>query len=154
MINVVLYKPEIPGNTGNIGRTSLALGFRLILIKPYGFDLSEKSVRRAGLDYWKYVDLVEYDSFADFLSTETPQERQLYFFSKFGKKLINKERKYSEKVFLIYGQETKGLPPEISEKYNNSLYQIPINQDKVRSLNLSNAVAISSFWVKSHQDQN
>ena len=86
--SVVLIAPEIPGNTGSIGRTCVALDLRLILIKPYGFDLSEKAVRRAGLDYWKYADITEYDSWSDFIDGEKPSRESLLFFENATGKLV------------------------------------------------------------------
>ena len=91
LLNIVLHRPDIPGNTGSIGRTCVALGARLILIKPYGFEITEKALRRAGLDYWKHIDLREYDSFEDFYENEQPTNESMHFFSRFSKPLIMKK---------------------------------------------------------------
>jgi tRNA (cytidine/uridine-2'-O-)-methyltransferase len=145
--------PDIPGNTGSIGRTSLALQARLILIKPYGFDISEKAIRRAGLDYWKFVDLKEYDHFQDFLEGEgfgqTPTEKEkqrLSFFTKWG------EQSYLDHTFhkgdyLIFGSETKGLPQEVTNAYKEQTLHFPMLTTHIRSLNLSNAATAASYEV-------
>ena len=88
LFNIVLHRPDIPGNTGSIGRTCVALGARLILIKPYGFEITEKALRRAGLDYWKHVDLREYEAFDEFLEKEDPKQNSLHFFSRFSNKTV------------------------------------------------------------------
>jgi tRNA (cytidine/uridine-2'-O-)-methyltransferase len=139
---IVLFAPEIPGNTGSIGRTCLALNIRLILIKPYGFDLDEKAVRRAGLDYWKHVNLTEYESFDDFFEQEKPEH--LYFLSKFAKTSYF-DAEFKENSYLIFGRETKGLPDYIPEKYPNDLYKLPMFSEHVRSLNLSNAATAVAY---------
>ncbi|HLE12603.1 MAG: tRNA (uridine(34)/cytosine(34)/5-carboxymethylaminomethyluridine(34)-2'-O)-methyltransferase TrmL [Bdellovibrionales bacterium RIFOXYD12_FULL_39_22] len=136
--NVVLYRPEIPGNTGTIGRSCLALNARLILIRPYGFDLSEKSVRRAGLDYWKYVQLTEYDSWEDFMASEKPTTSQLFFLSTKAQKNYY-HAAFSPSSYLVFGQETKGLPKSLFEEFPSQFFKIPMYSDKVRSLNLANA---------------
>ncbi|MBT7610216.1 MAG: tRNA (cytidine(34)-2'-O)-methyltransferase [Bacteriovoracaceae bacterium] len=139
---IVLYAPEIPGNTGSIGRTCLALDIRLILIKPYGFDLDEKAVRRAGLDYWKHVDLVEYESFDDFFEKEQPEH--LYFMTKFAEKSYF-DADFRENSYLIFGRETKGLPDFVPEKYPDDSYKLPMFSEHVRSLNLSNAATAVAY---------
>lgn len=141
---IVLFAPEIPGNTGSIGRTCVALDIELILIKPYGFDLSEKAVRRAGLDYWKYVKLKEYDSFEDFLGGEKPKEDKLIFFE-------NNEKQnyfcanYDKDCYLIFGPETKGLPDSLRSTYADRFFELPMYSDKIRSLNLSNTVTTAAY---------
>lgn len=142
--NIVLVNPEIPGNTGSIGRTCVALDLQLILIKPYGFDLSEKAVRRAGLDYWKYVPLKEYDSFEDFLAGENPPRERLFLFSKFGKKNYF-QAAFGEGCYLIFGSETKGLPQYLRNEYEDQTLFLPMYSDKIRSLNLSNAATAVAF---------
>jgi tRNA (cytidine/uridine-2'-O-)-methyltransferase len=144
--NIVLVSPEIPGNTGSIGRTALALNFRLILIHPLGFDLDEKKVRRAGLDYWKDVDLVEYNSWEEFLSSEGPNTDNLFFFSKTGKKVYY-HQEFPQNSYLIFGSETKGLPPSFFEKYEEKMLSLPIFNKAVRSLNLSNVATAVCFEV-------
>ncbi|MBP9674795.1 MAG: tRNA (cytidine(34)-2'-O)-methyltransferase [Bacteriovoracaceae bacterium] len=146
MLNIVLVAPEIPGNTGSIGRTCLALGASLCLIKPYGFDLSEKAVRRAGLDYWKYLKVKEFENFADFLEKENPSNNSLFFFSKKAEKNYFSTH-YPENCYLIFGSETKGLPEDFFVKYSENFLSIPMFSDKVRSLNLSNAVTAVAYEV-------
>ena len=141
---LVLYAPEIPGNTGSIGRTCVALGLELILIKPYGFDLSEKAVRRAGLDYWKHVQIKEFESWSDFLEKEKPKREQLIFFEN----NVNQnfyQANYSENCYLIFGAETKGLPKEIYENYFDRMYHLPMFSEHIRSLNLSNAATTAAY---------
>lgn len=140
---IVLYNPEIPGNTGSIGRTCLALNMELILIKPLGFDLSEKAVRRAGLDYWKYVSLKEYDNFEEFLSIEKPHNRMV-FFTKTAQKCFY-EVDTSHIDYFVFGSETKGLPSSIFETYAKDLVSLPMFSDKVRSLNLSNVATAVAY---------
>lgn len=142
MFNIVLYSPEIPGNTGSIGRTCIALQIRLILIKPLGFDLSEKAIRRAGLDYWKYVDLTVYENFQQYLFKENPAS--LFFFSKTSSQFYF-SAPFKEGCHLIFGSETKGLPPEILTIYSNQTYSLPMYSDKVRSLNLSNVATTVAY---------
>lgn len=122
----------------------MALGLRLILIKPLGFSLDEKSVRRAGLDYWKYVDLCEYDSFADFLANEKVSSENMYFFSKGGKKSYY-EMNFQKDGYLIFGSETKGLPPNFLDTYPERFFTLPMYSDKIRSLNLSNAATAAAY---------
>ena len=142
--SIVLYAPEIPGNTGSIGRTCLALNIDLILIKPYGFDLSEKSVRRAGLDYWKYVRLTEFESFEDFIQEKSPTGENLFFFSKTGEKNYF-EAPFKKECYLIFGSETKGLPNKILEEYREDTYKLPMFNEHVRSLNLSNVATAVGY---------
>ncbi|MBD66382.1 MAG: tRNA (uridine(34)/cytosine(34)/5-carboxymethylaminomethyluridine(34)-2'-O)-methyltransferase TrmL [Halobacteriovoraceae bacterium] len=142
--NIVLVAPEIPGNTGSIGRTCVALGLRLILIHPFGFDLSEKAVRRAGLDYWKFVDLKEYHSFEEFLEHEAPLRSQLYFFENHQEQHIY-QAEFSENSYLIFGSETKGLAQEIYQDYKDRMYALPMFSENIRSLNLSNAATTVAY---------
>lgn len=140
--NIVLHAPDIPGNTGSIGRTCVALGLRLILIKPYGFDLSEKAVRRAGLDYWKHIELSEYDSWDDFITSESPEN--LIFFSKTGAKNYY-EAPYKENCYLVFGSETKALPIELMEEHKEKLFCLPQYSEHIRSLNLSNVATAAAY---------
>lgn len=139
-----MYAPDIPGNTGSIGRTCVALGLRLILIKPYGFELTEKAVRRAGLDYWKYVDITEYETFDAFVSSEVSDTSKLLFFENDVEKNFY-QADYSEECYLVFGSETKGLPKPYYEKYKKQMYEIPMFSDKIRSLNLSNAATAVTY---------
>lgn len=142
--NIVLFAPDIPGNTGSIGRTCLALGLRLILIKPYGFELTEKAVRRAGLDYWKDVELTEYNSYEEFIEVEKPELTQLHFFTKTTDKSYF-EAEFKKECYLVFGSETKGLPKNIFETYPQNLVTLPMFSEKVRSLNLSNAATAAAY---------
>ncbi|MEE9372148.1 MAG: tRNA (cytidine(34)-2'-O)-methyltransferase [Saprospiraceae bacterium] len=138
-MDIVLIEPEIPNNTGNIGRLSLATGCRLHLIKPYGFEINGSRVKRAGLDYWKYVNLKEYESFGSFLDQNNPSS--FAFYSSRAKKNYL-ELKYQENTFLIFGKESVGLPPNLINDNPYDLYKIPLEGKHVRSLNLANAVSI------------
>lgn len=142
MMKIVLVAPEIPGNTGSIGRTCVALGLELILIKPYGFELSEKAVRRAGLDYWKHVKLKEYDSFIEFLENEKPQS--LLFFEK-GYEKLHYEAPFQQNSYLVFGAETCGFPAEIEKRYQDKFYSLPMYSDQIRSLNLSNVATSVAY---------
>ena len=141
---IVLVAPEIPGNTGSIGRTAVALDLELILIKPLAFDIDEKAVRRAGLDYWKYVKLKIYESFDDFLEEEKPETEKLFLFSRFATKTIF-ETKISKDSYLIFGSETKGLPIEVKDKFASQLITLPMNSEHIRSLNLANAATAAAY---------
>ncbi|MBL6991208.1 MAG: tRNA (cytidine(34)-2'-O)-methyltransferase [Bacteriovoracaceae bacterium] len=141
---IVLYAPVIPGNTGSIGRTCVGLNAELILIKPYGFDLSEKSVRRAGLDYWKYVQLKEFDSFDHFLKVENPLPNNLFFFSKSSTSTYY-QANFQRGCYLIFGSETTGLPSDLFSQYKTNFFKIPMYSDKIRSLNLANAATTVSY---------
>ena len=138
-INIVLCEPEIPNNTGNIGRLSLATKSRLHLIKPYGFEINDKRVRRAGLDYWKHVNLIEHDSFEDFLRNENPDV--MAFLSSHGKtSYLNIP--FKENIYVVFGKESVGLSATLKTDYSDHLYKIPLNSSHIRSLNLANAVAV------------
>jgi tRNA (cytidine/uridine-2'-O-)-methyltransferase len=143
---IVLVAPEIPGNTGSIGRTCVALDLELILIKPLAFDISEKAVRRAGLDYWKHVSLKTYENFSEFIEKENPSADKLFFFSKNATQTIF-EKKFTKDVYLIFGSETKGLPTDIMEKYSEQLIKFPMYSDHIRSLNLSNVATAAAYEV-------
>lgn len=141
---IVLVAPEIPGNTGSIGRTCVALGCELILIHPYGFELNEKAVRRAGLDYWKHVKLTEYDSWDHFLEGEEVSREQLYFFSKRSEKVYF-EAEFNPGSYLIFGSETQGLPADLFMNYPEQFFKIPMYSEEVRSLNLANAATAIAY---------
>ncbi len=146
-LNIVLVEPEIPQNTGNIARTCAAIGAKLHLVKPLGFDISEKSVRRAGLDYWDKVDIEVHECLEDFLNKYRPEENDMFFVTTKGKHVysdINIEK--SKAVFLLFGKETKGLPEDLLLKYIDKTIRIPM-RETLRSLNLSNSVAIVAYDV-------
>ena len=141
MLNIVLVEPEIPQNCGNIARTCAATGCRLHLIRPLGFDISEKAVRRAGLDYWKLVEVFDYDNLEDFFSKN--DVRQMWCLSTKAPRCYA-EAEFEEGCYLFFGKETKGLPEDFLEAHRDACIKIPMRQD-ARSLNLSNAVAITVF---------
>jgi tRNA (cytidine/uridine-2'-O-)-methyltransferase len=146
---IVLFAPEIPGNTGSIGRTCVALNLELILIRPYGFEIDEKAVRRAGLDYWKHVQLREFDSWEDFLLKERPQKEKLIFFENSGDRL-HYEAPYSPDCYLIFGGETKGLPYDVEEENRSQIYRLPMYSEVIRSLNLSNVATTVAYECLRH----
>ena len=141
MLNIVLVEPEIPQNCGNIARTCAATGSRLHLIKPLGFDISEKAVKRAGLDYWHLVDIQVYENLQDFFDRNAISD--MWCLSTKAPRCYT-EASYTENSFLFFGKETKGLPEDFLEDHRESCVRIPMRQE-ARSLNLSNAVAITVF---------
>ena len=141
--HVVLVAPEIHWNTGNIGRTCLGTGARLHLIKPLGFSLSEKAVKRAGLDYWSKVDLSVWDRFDDFMAAMRPAAMELALFTKNGRNSCY-QLPAAERLFLVFGSETKGLPGPLLARFNSQTYRIPIRPD-IRCLNLSTAAGIALY---------
>jgi len=141
---IVLVAPEIPGNTGSIGRTCVALDLELILIKPLAFDIDEKAVRRAGLDYWKYVQLKIYESWEDFIEKETPEREKLFLFSRFATKPLF-HVKILKDSYLVFGSETKGLDSKIKEQFSSQLVTLPMNSEHIRSLNLANAATAAAY---------
>ena len=141
ILHIALFNPEIPQNTGNIGRLSLGIGARLHIIKPIGFSLSEKAVRRAGLDYWKHVDLQVHNNWEEFV--DWAEDRQMILMSTKASKHIN-ELAAKPNCILLFGPETKGLTGTLREQYG--CYKIPM-KNQIRSYNLSNSVAIASYFV-------
>ena len=141
MLNIVLVEPEIPQNCGNIARTCAATGCRLHLIRPLGFDISEKAVRRAGLDYWHMVEVLDYANLDDFFSRNKVE--QMWCLSTKAPRSYT-EAKYHDECYLFFGKETKGLPEAFLEEHFDACVRIPMRSD-ARSLNLSNAVAITVF---------
>jgi tRNA (cytidine/uridine-2'-O-)-methyltransferase len=143
MFHVVLIEPEIPWNTGNIGRTCLGAGAELHLVGRLGFRLDHKQVERAGLDYWEKVRLHRHDSWESFLGN-LPDKAELFFFSTKGKK-VYWDADFSRNSYLVFGKETAGFPKKFYETYKEKLYRIPQKDDSIRSLNLSTAVGIVLF---------
>ena len=139
-LNIVLVEPQIPQNTGNISRTCAVTGAALHLIKPYGFVISDKHLKRAGLDYWDKLDITEYESFADFFMRTNGE---YFFFTTKGKKLFS-EVKYPDNCFLMFGREDKGLPEKLLYDNYEHCVRIPM-RPMLRSLNLSNSVAITLY---------
>jgi tRNA (cytidine/uridine-2'-O-)-methyltransferase len=140
MFHVVLIEPEIPWNTGNIGRTCLGAGAELHLVGRLGFHLDNQQVQRAGLDYWEKVKLHRHDSWEKFLES-LPPKAEIFFFSTKGKK-IYWDADYSPDSYLVFGKETAGFPKKFYEVYKEKLYLIPQKDDSIRSLNLSTSVGI------------
>ena len=136
--NIVLFEPEIPQNTGNIGRTCVATDTRLHLIEPLGFRLDEKSLKRAGMDYWKDLDVTTYVNFQDFLD-RNPGVR-IYMASTKALNLYS-DVKYEDNCYIMFGKESGGIPEDILYNHREDAIRIPMNSN-IRSLNLSNAVAI------------
>jgi tRNA (cytidine/uridine-2'-O-)-methyltransferase len=141
--HVVLVSPEVHWNTGNIGRTCLGVNAYLHLIEPLGFSLSEKEVKRAGLDYWHKVKLTVWSSFQVFLTHIKPKKEEVVLFTKSGEKSFW-DMPSRERMFLIFGSETQGLPESLISCYPDALYHIPSNRE-IRSLNLSTAVGIALY---------
>lgn len=143
--HVVLVEPQIPPNTGNIGRLCIATKSKLHLVEPLGFDISEKAVRRAGLDYWKHIDLTVHKSYGTFRES-LPKEARLWFFTKFAKKSLY-EARFEKGDYLIFGKETTGLPAQVHEQESPEiLLRVPMpGQDIVRSLNLAGTVHIALY---------
>lgn len=136
--NIVLHEPEIPSNTGNIGRTCVATGTHLHLIRPLGFKIDDKKIKRSGMDYWKDLNLTIYDDWDDFLE-KNPGARIFYATTK-GRNVYS-EVEFKDGDFLVFGKESAGIPEEILIKHPNESIRIPMDRD-IRSLNLSNSVAI------------
>ena len=141
-INIVLVEPEIPQNTGNISRTCAATGSSLHMVRPFGFELSDKHLKRAGLDYWQYLDVHYYDSL-DELFEKYYNGDNFYFMSTKGKKVYS-DVAFKDGDFLIFGKESHGLPEPLLEKYYDKTLRIPM-LGNLRSLNLSNSVALSVY---------
>ena len=138
MINIVLLEPEIPANTGNIGRTCVASGARLHLIEPLGFSLSEKALKRAGMDYWKDLDVTTYIDYQDFLD-KNPGAK-IYMATTKAQKIYT-EVSYEPDCYIMFGKESAGIPEEILIQNQENCIRIPM-MEKIRSLNLGNSVAI------------
>ena len=138
MLNIVLLEPEIPANTGNIGRTCVASGTRLPLIEPLGFSLSEKALKRAGMDYWKDLDVTTYIDYQDFLDKN--QGAKIYMATTKAQKLYT-EVSYEDDCYIMFGKESAGIPEEILVQNRENCIRIPM-MEKIRSLNLGNSVAI------------
>lgn len=137
-MNIILHQPEIPGNTGNIGRTCVATGTSLHLIEPLGFRLDEKSIRRAGMDYWQHLDVTRYMNFAEF--QEKHPGAKIWMATTKAKRAYT-EVTYSPEDYIMFGKESAGIPEEILVEHEESCIRIPM-LPAIRSLNLSNSVAI------------
>lgn len=150
MLNVVLFEPEIPGNTGNIMRTCVATGTKLHLIKPLGFSLDEKYIKRSGVNYIEYCDYTVYENIEDFFKKN---EGTYYFLTRYGQKPHTSfdYRNQDENIYFIFGKESTGIPPKILKPYINQCMRMPMT-DKVRALNLSNTVAIMIYEALRQQN--
>ena len=151
-INIVMVEPEIPQNTGNIARTCAATGGKLHLVEPLGFEITDKYLKRAGLDYWDKLDIEKHSSLNAFLEKYKPEENNMYFVTTKGQTCYS-DVDYSkmDEVFLLFGKETKGLPEDLIQKYFDNAIRIPM-REHLRSLNLSNSVAIVAFEVLRQKD--
>lgn len=146
-LNVVLVEPEIPQNTGNIARTCAATGAKLHLVHPLGFNISEKAVKRAGLDYWDKLEIEEHESLEKFLEKYKPEKNNMYFITTKGKHVYSEPNfKEMDEVFVLFGKETKGLPENLLLKYIDKTIRIPM-RPTLRSLNLSNSVSIVVYDI-------
>jgi tRNA (cytidine/uridine-2'-O-)-methyltransferase len=147
MFNIVLVNPVIPQNTGNIGRLAGATNTLLHLIEPLGFEITDAKVKRAGLDYWSEIKLIQHKSWNDFLSATNAKPDQIYLLTKKAEQSYF-SAKFKDGDFLVFGAETVGLPQELHELYPQRRYCIPMNNPNVRSLNLSNSVSIVLYEAK------
>ena len=157
-INIVMVEPEIPQNTGNIARTCAAIGAKLHLVKPLGFSIDDKHLKRAGLDYWDKLDIEIHESLDDFLNKYAYKKNREYiaenmFLASTKSKKAYSDIKYNkfEEIFLLFGKETKGLPEKLIEKNMKQAIRIPMREG-LRSLNLSNSVAIIAYEVLRQND--
>lgn len=144
-LKFVLVSPEIPWNTGAIGRTSVALDMELIIIKPTPIDLeNDAAVKRSGLDYWEHVKLTICESWEDFLKKYKPKPAELFFHSTKAEKVYY-DAAYNENSYLIFGSETKGLPEFYHQNYSENFYKLPMFSDNIRSLNLANTATAVAY---------
>ena len=144
LFSIVLVAPEIPWNVGAIGRSCVGLNLELIIVGPTRVDLSDKAVKRAGLDYWQYVKIRNYTNWDEFLTQEKPKAKNLFFFSTKAKKLIYRA-KFQLGCYLVFGSETKGLSKTFHENYRHRFFKLPMYSDKIRSFNLANAATSAAF---------
>ncbi|MFT5582137.1 MAG: tRNA (cytidine/uridine-2'-O-)-methyltransferase [Psychromonas sp.] len=141
-LNIVLIEPEIPNNTGNIGRLALATNATLHLVKPFGFEISDKRLKRAGLDYWKHIDLIYYDNVEEFFTVN--KGKSMAFFSSRATQTFW-DIDFKKDHFIIFGKESVGLAKEIVENNLDHIYKIPLMSENIRSLNLANSVGIVAY---------
>jgi len=138
-LNIVLIEPEIPNNTGNIGRLALASGSNLHLVKPFGFEIDDTRLKRAGLDYWQHLNVTYYDSIDDFFIKN--KDANMALLSSHGTK-DHWDIPFEDNLFLIFGKESVGLPKQLLKAHPEALYKIPLYSKQVRSLNLANATSV------------
>lgn len=141
-LHIVLIEPEIHTNTGNIGRLSLATGATLHLVKPFGFELTDSRLKRAGLDYWKHINLKIYEDLDSFIDTHS--DKNLAFLSSHGTQNYW-EMDYKDDMYFVFGKESSGLPKELIEQFRDKTYKIPLYSENIRSLNLANSVGIVMY---------
>ena len=147
--NIVLVEPEIPQNAGNIARTCAVTGSKLIFVRPLGFEVTDKHLKRAGLDYWHHLDISYYDSIEEVMD-KFYNGNNFWFFST-KSKIIHSEAKYKDGDFLVFGKETKGLPESLLEKHYDECVRIPM-MGELRSLNLSNSVCVGVYEALRQQN--
>ena len=145
-INIVLHEPEIPQNTGNIARTCAATGAALHIIRPMGFTIDDRKLKRAGLDYWDKLDITYYDNYEDFLAKNPGIEGKLFYFTTKAPRAYTEVGEYPDGVFIMFGKESAGIPEEILCKNYDTCLRIPM-RNTIRSLNLSNSVAIATLEI-------
>ena len=145
-INIVLHQHEIPQNTGNIARTCAATGAALHIIRPMGFEIDDRKLKRAGLDYWDKLDITYYDSYEDFMTRNPDAKNKIYYFTTKAPRAYTDICPYPDGVYIMFGKETRGLPEDILYANREYCVRIPM-RDTIRSLNLSNSVAIAVFEI-------
>jgi tRNA (cytidine/uridine-2'-O-)-methyltransferase len=141
---IVLVAPEIPGNTGTVGRTCVALDLDLCLVRPYGFALTDRNVRRAGLDYWRHVRLEEYDDWDDFLARRAPRSEALFLWEDDGAQSAY-DVTFPPDAQLVFGCETRGLPMDVLARHPGRTVRLPMRSPYIRSLNLANAATAAAY---------
>lgn len=144
LFKIVLVSPEIPWNVGAIGRTCVGLGLELIIIKPSLVDITDKAVKRAGLDYWPFVKIKTYESWDDFLATEKPMAENLFFLSTKASEVYYNAG-YSKGCYVVFGAESKGLPEFYHKTYAGRFFKLPMFSEKIRSYNLANTATTVAF---------
>ena len=149
-MKIVLVAPEIPHNTGAIGRTCVALDLELILIKPYGFSIDENTVARSGTRYWKHIQLTQYDKWVSFLNDRQPARENLYFFEEHGTESFYTPH-YNEDGYLIFGCESKGLSATILDGMDDRVFNVPMRSSLVKSLNLANVATAVAYQAMRSQ---
>lgn len=148
-LNIVMVEPEIPQNTGNVARTCAITGAKLHLVHPLGFQINDKTLKRAGLDYWDKLDIEEHDSLQRFLEKYKPEEHNMFFATTKAKHCysdVNYSKFKNEEIFVLFGKETKGLPEPLLQKYIDKTIRIPM-RPVLRSLNLSNSVCVIAYEI-------
>ena len=145
-INIVLHEPEIPQNTGNIARTCAATGAALHIIKPMGFTIDDKKLKRAGLDYWDKLDITYYENYEDFIEKHPDACDHIFYFTTKAPQSYCEVSEYPDNVYIMFGKETKGLPEDLLYANREKCVRIPM-RDTLRSLNLSNSVAIAVYEI-------